>query len=136
MHTRNQSTRQLKLSANLNDLPLPVRRILLPITLLLTIVISVTWSPLVVAQQQVVVTTTKNLQHEGELFTIDEYSASYKPPAPFGAGNLIVVIDDGLRRVFIGQNSVQTLTVNHSEMKSNLTSRKKNTMAPRGTTAK
>ena len=108
MHTRNQSTRQLKLSANLNDLTLPVRRILLTITLLLTIVISVTWSPLVVAQQQVVVTTTKNLQHEGELFTIDEYSASYKPPAPFGAGNLIVVIDDGLRRVFIGQNSVQT----------------------------
>ncbi len=53
-------------------------------------------------------TTVKGLQHEGELFTIEKYSAGYKALSPYGSGNLIVVVDDGLRRVFIGQTSVRT----------------------------
>jgi len=36
----------------------------------------------------------------------EQYSVGYKALSPYGAGNLVVVIDDGLRRVFIGQNSV------------------------------
>ena len=56
--------------------------------------------------QQVVVTMNNGMQHEGELFSIEKYSVGYKALSPFGSGNLIVVIDDGLRRVFIGQDSV------------------------------
>ena len=105
MNTRNHSFCQLQLSSKPHDQTLPIGRAPLTITLLLTLFISVTWSPPVTAQQ-VVVTTKKNLQYEGELFPIEKYSAGPVVPARFGAGNLIVVIDDGLRRVFLGQNSV------------------------------
>ena len=105
MNTRNHSFCQLQLSSKPHDQTLPIGRAPLTITLLLTLFISVTWSPPVTAQQ-VVVTTKKNLQYEGELFPIEKYSAGPVVPARFGAGNLIVVIDDGLRRVFVGQNSV------------------------------
>ena len=105
MNTRNHSFCQLQLFSKPNGRTLPIGQTPLIITLLLTIFISVTWSPPVSAQQ-VVVTTKKNLQYEGELFPIESYSAGHTPPARFGAGNLIVVIDDGLRRVFLGQNSV------------------------------
>lgn len=56
--------------------------------------------------QQIVVTTKSGLQHEGEYFTIEKYSVGFTAPARLGAGNLIVVVDDGLRRVFIGQDSI------------------------------
>ena len=107
MNTRNQSPRQLKLFSKPNNQTLPAQQIALAISLLLTIVISASSSPTVTAQQ-VVVTTHKGLQHEGELFTTEQYSVGYKALSPFGSGNLVVVIDDGLRRVFIGQNSVST----------------------------
>ena len=105
MNTRNHSFCQLQLFSKPNDQTLPIGRASLIITLWLTLFISVTWSTPVTAQQ-VVVSTKKNLQYEGELFPIEKYSAGAIVPTPFGAGNLIVVIDDGLRRVFIGQNSV------------------------------
>ena len=72
---------------------------------MLTIATSLSWSPPATAQQ-VVVTTQKGLQHEGELFEIEQYSAGYKPPSRYGSGYFVVVIDDGLRRVFIGLKSV------------------------------
>ena len=56
--------------------------------------------------QQVVVTTKNGLQHEGELFSIEKYSTGYSQLSPFGSGNLIVVVDDGLRRVFVGQDAI------------------------------
>ena len=62
--------------------------------------------PLAVHGQQVVVTTKNGLQHEGELFSIEQYSVGYKAPSAYGSGNLVVVIDDGLRRAFIGQDSI------------------------------
>ncbi len=105
MNTQNHNFCQLQQFSKPNDQTLPIGPTPMVFTLLLTIFISVTWSPPVSAQQ-VVVTTKKNLQYEGELFPIESYSAGHTPPARFGAGNLIVVIDDGLRRVFIGQNSV------------------------------
>jgi len=105
MNKRNHSARQLPFFSKSNDQTLSVDRIPRTIALLLTIVTSITWSQPVMAQQ-VVVTTTKGLQHEGERFTIEQYSVGYKALSPYGAGNLVVVIDDGLRRVFIGQNSV------------------------------
>ena len=57
--------------------------------------------------QQVVVTMKSGLQHEGERFSIEKYSVGRAAVDPFGAGNLIVVIDDGLRRVFVGQDSIR-----------------------------
>ena len=85
--------------------PTSISPVLLIVTMLAASLTSLTNSPTARAQQ-VVVTTKNNLEHEGELFSIEEYSVGYKAPSPYGSGNLIVVIDDGLRRVFIGQNSI------------------------------
>jgi len=73
-----------------------------PVALTLALLIAVLSNiaiPLAVHGQQVVVTTKNGLQHEGELFSIEQYTA-------YGSGNLVVVIDDGLRRAFIGQDSI------------------------------
>ena len=57
--------------------------------------------------QQVVVTTKSNLQHEGELFSIEKYGVGATSRSAFGTGNFVVVIDDGLRRVFIAQEAIR-----------------------------
>ena len=57
--------------------------------------------------QPVVVTVQSGLQHEGELFDMEQYSTGFTNPSPFGSGNKVIVIDDGLRRVFIGFTSIR-----------------------------
>lgn len=107
MTTRTQNHRQRKFSAAIHLWTLPTSGFLLAITSAILFALIAILPPAVMAQQ-VVVTTKKGLQHEGELFTIEKYSVGYKALSPYGSGNLIVVVDDGLRRVFIGQTSVAT----------------------------
>ena len=54
--------------------------------------------------QPVVVTRHNNLEYEGVLFSFGEYKVGRGPEAP---GNVIVAIDDGLRRVLIGQTCIR-----------------------------
>ena len=105
MITRTREPRQLKLIHQTGSPALLIKPVALTLALLIAVLSNLS-TPLAVHGQQVVVTTKNGLQHEGELFSIEQYSVGYKAPSAYGSGNLVVVIDDGLRRTFIGQDSI------------------------------
>lgn len=56
-----------------------------------------------------VVTVDTGVQFEGQVFTLKELSISTAAFSPYGSRENIVAIDDGLRRVFIGDSQVRNL---------------------------
>jgi len=59
----------------------------------------------VCAQRRVVVTTKSGLQYDGRVFNIEEISVETGDAGSDAAKN-VVVINDGLKRIFLNQNSL------------------------------